>query len=376
MSLQKCLSVCSHYESLHLHIQHIRSDKLIDYLKKCHQSKKRSSTQSSNNTIQDKSENQRQRSQSCSHSSQNTQGKLSHSQCFGCGHDKHANRSDCPAMGKVCHKCGCENHFESVCGRIPYFRRRSKSHGRKQVNELKQDPTVSANSAKSVSDNSSKTVPKQEVDIIDIINHGQSSGENLRRTLELDTLSATSRTMPQAASQTQIFSNIDMNGVLIRGKQDTGAKVNAMPLNVYDQLNQKLNGKLELRPCDKIRVIGYSKQLVEIVGKVSMICTHATTIKKVNFYITNLVNTKVILGLQFCRVFNLVTVNCNEHCVCKEVAAEALNAEFPRGFDPSNTMQNVRPPPPPVDINIKLRQDCKAHILELFPELFVMVLVL
>ena len=80
---------------------------------------------------------------------------------------------------------------------------------------------------KSVSDNSSRTVPKQVVDIIDIINHGQSSGKNLRRSLELDTLSTTSRTMPQAASQTQIFSNIDMNGVLIRGEQDTGAEVNA-----------------------------------------------------------------------------------------------------------------------------------------------------
>ena len=335
-------------------------------MRKCHQGKKKSGTQSSN-TIQDKSENQRQRSQSHSHSSQNTQGKLSHSQCFGCGHDKHANRSDCPAIGKVCHKCGCENHFESVCGRVPYFRRRSKSHGRKQVNDLKQDSTVSANSAKSVSDSSSKTVPKQVVDIIDVINHGQSSGENLRRTLELDTLSTTSQ-KPNTISQdtsTQIFSNINVNGVLIRGKQDTSAEINAIPLNVYDQLNQKLNGKLELRPCDKIRVIGYSNQLVEIVGKVSVTYTHATTIKKVNFYITNLVNTKVILGLQFCRAFNLVTVNCSEHCFCKEVTVEALNAEFPRGMDPGNTMQNVRLPPPPVDINIKLRQDCKVHILEL-----------
>ena len=181
-------------------------------------------------------------------------------------------------------------------------------------------------------DNSSKTVPKQVVDIIDVINHSQSSGENIRRSLELDTLSATSKAMPQVAtsSATQIFSNIDMDGVIIRGKQDTGAEVNAMPLNIYDQLNQKLNGKLELKPCDKIKVIGYSKQSVEIVGKVSMTCTHATTIKKVNFYVTNLVNTKVILGLQFCRAFNLVTVNCNDNCVCKEVAVEALNAEFPR----------------------------------------------
>ena len=176
--------------------------------------------------------------------------------------------------------------------------------------------------------------------------------------------------MPQAdaSSVTQIFSNIDVNGVIIRGKQDTGAEINAMPLNVYD-LNQKLKGKLELRPCDKIRVIGYSKQSVEIMGKVSVTCTHATTIKKVNFYVTNLVNTKVILGLQFCRAFNLVSVNCNDNCVCKEVAVEALNAEFPRGMDPAgSTMQN-RLLPPPVDVNTKLRPDCKQHILELFPEL-------
>ena len=100
---------------------------------------------------------------------------------------------------------------------------------------------------KSVGDSSSRTVLKQVVDIIDIINHGQSSGKNIRRSLELDTLSTASRTIPQVASQpTQIFSNIDVNGVLTRGKQDTGAEVNVMPLNVYDQLNQNLNGKLEL----------------------------------------------------------------------------------------------------------------------------------
>ena len=224
--------------------------------------------------------------------------------------------------------------------------------------------------SKSVHDNSSKTVPKQVVDIVDVVNHNQSSGKNIRRSLELDTLSTTSQSKTDHPSATQIFSNIDMNGVIIRGKQDTGAEINTMPSNVYDQLNQKLNGKLELQPCDKIKVIGYSKQSMDIVGKVSITCTHATMIKKVNFSVTNLVDTKVILGLQFCRAFNLVTVNCNNNCICKEVAVEALNAEFPRGMYPAgSTMQN-KPPPPPVDVNIKLRPDCKQHILELFPELF------
>ena len=45
----------------------------------------------------------------------------------------------------------------------------------------------------------------------------------------------------------QVFSNVEIDGVLIHGKQDTGAEINAMPLNVYDQLNQKLNNSLVLR---------------------------------------------------------------------------------------------------------------------------------
>ena len=34
LSLQQCLTVCRHYESLNLHIQQIRPDKHVEYLKK------------------------------------------------------------------------------------------------------------------------------------------------------------------------------------------------------------------------------------------------------------------------------------------------------------------------------------------------------
>ena len=165
----------------------------------------------------------------------------------------------------------------------------------------------------------------------------------------------------------QIFSNIETDGVLICGKQDTGAEVNTMPLNVYDQLNQKLNGNLELKPCGDIKVVGYSKQTVKIVDRINVTCTHTTT-KKVNFYVTDIIDTKVILGLQFCRAFNLVTINCNEHCECKKLAVDVINSEFLRGLDPGNHITKVKLPP--VDINLKLRPDCKVHIMELYPDLF------
>ena len=115
-------------------------------------------------------------------------------------------------------------------------------------------------------------------------------------------------------------------------------------------------------------MVSYSKQTVKIVGRISVTCTHTTTIKKIHFYVTDIIDTKVILGLQFCRAFNLVTINCNEHCECKKVAVDIINSEFPRGLDPGNHSTKVKPPH--VDINLKLRPDCKTHIMELYPDLF------
>ena len=40
LSLQQCLTVCRHYESLSLHKQQIRPDKHVEYLRKCHQKSK------------------------------------------------------------------------------------------------------------------------------------------------------------------------------------------------------------------------------------------------------------------------------------------------------------------------------------------------
>ena len=96
-----------------------------------------------------------------------------------------------------------------------------------------------------------------------------------------------------------MFSNIESESVLIHGKQDTGAEINTMPLNIYDQLNLKLHGKLQLKPCNDVKVVGYSKQSVSIVGRIAMTCTHVNVIKKCFFYVTDITDTKVILGLNF-----------------------------------------------------------------------------
>ena len=108
---------------------------------------------------------------------------------------------------------------------------------------------------------------------------------------------------------------------------------------------------------------------MNIMGKISVTCTHTNVIKKCNFFITDIIDTKVILGLQFCRAFNLVKILCDDSCVCKQITVDVINSEFPRGLDPGDP-HSTKAKLPPVDINLMLRPDCKAHVMELYPDLF------
>ena len=60
-------------------------------------------------------------------------------------------------------------------------------------------------------------------------------------------------------------------------------------------------------------------------------------------------------------------VICDEKCACKQVTIDVIN-DFPKGLDvPDVSGTKVLPP---VDVHLKLRPDCKNHILELYPDLF------
>ena len=137
LTLQQCLSVVRHYESLKLHIQQIRLDtRSVDYLRPCHSNKKKGSGQGTQSSSFNANSNNTQRG--CLHSqsrkgtwnqgqSQTGSQPLSNStkflpgnKCIGCGRNRHADDlRECPAQGKSCNKCGRLHHFESVCGMIP-----------------------------------------------------------------------------------------------------------------------------------------------------------------------------------------------------------------------------------------------------------------
>ena len=106
------------------------------------------------------------------------------------------------------------------------------------------------------------------------------------------------------------YLNIQMNGVFVHGKQDTGVELNAMPLNIYDQLRLKCN--LELSPYNDINIVEYNKQPIQFIGKTFVKCQHGNIVKQTTFYMTSVTDNKVILQLIFCKIFKLVSVNCNE----------------------------------------------------------------
>ena len=213
----------------------------------------------------------------------------------------------------------------------------------------------------------SSTIPKQIVDVVDLTNSVDNLSQTYRKQLYLNTLDAEPKLPTSQSNPTEMFSNIEIESILVHGKQDTGAEINAMPLNVYDQLNMKLNSDLQLKSCNDVKIVGYTKQSVSIVGKIAVTCIHANVIKKCLFYVTDITDTKVILGLNFCRAFNLVKVICDEKCACQQVTIDAING-FPQGLDVPNA--NNTKVLPPVDVHLKLHPDCKDHILELYPDLF------
>ena len=189
LSLQQCLSVVRHYESLKLHIQQIRPDKSVEYLRQCDPSKKKGSGQGTQSSFNVNNQNQRGHSQSRSRQGQsqtNQKTLLTPNQCYGCGQDHHQDKSECPAFGKTCHKCSRINHFVNVCGKIPYRRPfRSKSQERQQtsVNELNQNNHDNSASLMSIPNNSrgdscNVIVPKQVLDVVNLANNGNSSGKH------------------------------------------------------------------------------------------------------------------------------------------------------------------------------------------------------
>ena len=244
-----------------MHIEQIcPSNRSVDYLHWCHKKKGQSGQSSQSGQSQQKgphgSRSQMQYNQNIQRAGQPWSSYQSTSQqqkCYKCGLTKQSPDTICPAQGQTCHKCGKTGHF--MCGKVPFKFRSSGPPKHQNVNELNFQQQANQNQSQfQRSHNQAQMYLKQAVNMVDLANSVDVLSSTYIRQLELDAMTSVSKVL----STQSAYSNIQMNGVFVRRKQDTGAKLIPMPLNIYNQLKQKCN--LEPRPCSDVNIVGYNKQ--------------------------------------------------------------------------------------------------------------------
>ena len=61
-----------------------------------------------------------------------------------------------------------------------------------------------------------------------------------------------------------IYSNVQLNGVVLKAKQDTGAQINVMFMTVFKDIQKIQKLPLYLKSC--IKLIGYGNKAIEYLG--------------------------------------------------------------------------------------------------------------
>ena len=149
------------------------------------------------------------------------------------------------------------------------------------------------------------------------------------------------------------YSNVSINGQIVQVKQDTGPKINVMSKSVFDRLsNGTTRNSVLLNKTKTVKISGYGENTIEYIGTCVFKVSHNNHHRDVLFFITNVNDTKVILGAKSCQEFNLVKIVCNDKCPCKTVEIMSINQEFPVGL----SVPDVKPRIvfPPVDLNMKM----------------------
>ena len=108
LTLDQCLNICRHYESLKLHLDTIKP-KLIEYLQKCH-NKSRKQGQGHGCG---RGKFQQFQSPIKSENDDHKPGKW---KCYWCGSESKHRISSCPGDKHVCNRCGLKGHL-TKCAR-------------------------------------------------------------------------------------------------------------------------------------------------------------------------------------------------------------------------------------------------------------------
>ena len=107
------------------------------------------------------------------------------------------------------------------------------------------------------------------------------------------------------------YSNVTINGQVVQIKQDTGAEVNVMPKSMFDILSTSNTTKL-LNKAKSMKISGYGENPIDYLGMCVFKVNHNSQRRDALFFITNVNDTKVILGVKTCQELGLVKIICDD----------------------------------------------------------------
>ena len=166
-----------------------------------------------------------------------------------------------------------------------------------------------------------------------------------------------------------VYNNVDLNGIVLKAKQDTGAQINVLSETVFQTLQK--DGKLPLYPKTCIKLVGCGNKTINYLGTTKIKCNHNGAEHDAVFYVTDVPDTKIILGLQLCIDLGLIVIRCDDKCRCKNVqVAETSSStiiENTQGSDDHSSTFTL--PSVPLDTKVD-ETNPKVHVMKLYPDLF------
>ena len=91
------------------------------------------------------------------------------------------------------------------------------------------------------------------------------------------------------------YSNVTINGEMVRIEQDTGAEVNVMSKSVFDRLsNGTTRNSVLLSKSKTVKISGYGENSIEYIGTCMFKVSHNNHQRDVLFFITNVSDTSHI----------------------------------------------------------------------------------
>ena len=169
---------------------------------------------------------------------------------------------------------------------------------------------------------------------------------NILTDLNIDVLLQEPRTIHliviDSVTSDSVCTHVTLNDKICHAKLDTGAQINVMTESLFKCIG-KVN-KLPLYPKSDVKLVGYGNWNIKYIGTTVVDATHLTQTKKATFYVTKLNNKKVILGLHLCIDLLLLSIHCDNKCLCKSHILheiKKIGSKFPIGVDLQHTQQDI-----------------------------------